>query len=218
MRSVISYEDLCGDAETIVDIDEMTEEELIDVVLEKGTELQQEKYTNIERPIEDEEVFFSLKKIVEKILKKTVEIDENTLVANEKDGFRVMKGLNLLKNVTLSPYLSKCAKEGNVEPTAQQYVESSPKILYSVNSIKSIHDWERANNKRWSGCVIYMNIGINVKDKNFSWSESGLEKIRLYLVNTLGYSYADISIVSGKVRNAEREKQKNTLYTKTKIN
>lgn len=217
MRSVISYEDLCGDAETIVDIDEMTEEELIDVVLEKGTELQQEKYTNIERPIEDEEVFFSLKKIVEKILKKTVEIDENTLVANEKDGFRVMKGLNLLKNVTLSPYLSKCAKEGNVEPTAQQYVESSPKILYSVNSIKSIHDWERANNKQLSGCVIYMNIGINVKDKNFSWSESGLEKIRLYLVNNLGYSYDDISIVSGKVRNAEREKQKNRFLNGNSI-
>jgi transcription-repair coupling factor (superfamily II helicase) len=53
-----------------------------------------------------------------------------------------------------------------------------------------------------------MNIGINVKDKNFSWSETGLEKIRTYLINNLGYSYDDISIVSGKVRNAEREKQK----------
>jgi hypothetical protein len=209
MRSTISYEDLCGDTQNDVDVDEMTEDELINVVLEKGTEPQQEKYTNIERPIEDEEAFFSLKKIVEKILKKTVEIDESTLVANEKDGFRVMKGLNLLKNVTLSPYLSKCAKEGNVEPTATQYVESSPKILYSVYSIKSIHDWERANDKPLSGCVIYMNIGINVKGKNFSWSETGLEKIRTYLVNNLGYSYDDISIVSGKVRNAEREKQKN---------
>jgi hypothetical protein len=217
MRSVISYEDLCGDAETIVDIDEMTEEQLFDVVLEKGTEEQQEKYGAIERPLEEEDEFFKLKEIVDKILKKTVEIDENTLTASEKDGFRVMKGLNVLKNVTLSPYLSKCAKEGGIEPTATQYVESSPKILYSVNSIKSIHDWERANNKKLSGCVIYMNIGINVKDKNFSWSETGLEKIRTYLINNLGYSYDDISIVSGKVRNAEREKQKNRFLNGNSI-
>lgn len=217
MRSVISYEDLCGDAETIVDIDEMTEEQLFEVVLEKGTEEQQEKYGAIERPLEEENDFFALKDIVDKILKKTVEVDENTLTASEKDGFRVMKGLNVLKNVTLSPYLSKCAKEGGVEPTATQYVESSPKILYSVNSIKSIHDWERANNKKLSGCVIYMNIGINVKDKNFSWSETGLEKIRTYLINNLGYSYDDISIVSGKVRNAEREKQKNRFLNGNSI-
>jgi len=217
MRSVISYEDLCGDTETIVDIDEMTEEQLFEVVLEKGTEEQQEKYGAIERPLEEENEFFALKDIVDKILKKTVEVDENTLTESEKDGFRVMKGLNVLKNVTLSPYLSKCAKEGGIEPTATQYVESSPKILYSVNSIKSIHDWERANNKKLSGCVIYMNIGINVKDKNFSWSETGLEKIRTYLVNNLGYSYDDISIVSGKVRNQEREKQKNRFLNGNSI-
>lgn len=209
MRSVISYQDLCGDTETIVDIDEMTEEQLFEIVLEKGTEAQQEKYGSIERPLEEEDEFFKLKDIVDKILKKTVEVDENTLTESEKDGFRVMKGLNVLKNVTLSPYLSKCSKDEGIEPTATQFVESSPKILYAVNCIKSIHDWERANDKQLSGCVIYMSIGTNVKNKNFSWSETGLEKIQIYLVNNFGYSYDDISIVSGKVRNAEREKQKN---------
>ena len=42
--------------------------------------------------------------------------------SQEKDTFRVMKGLNLLKAVTLSPYLSTCQKEAGIEPTANQYI------------------------------------------------------------------------------------------------
>jgi hypothetical protein len=110
--TVISYEDLCGDAETIVDIDEMTEEQLFEVVLEKGTEEQQEKYGAIERPLEEENDFFALKDIVDKILKKTVEVDENTLTANEKDGFRVMKRIKCSKKCYFKSIFIKVCKRG----------------------------------------------------------------------------------------------------------
>jgi hypothetical protein len=208
MRGNISFTELCEDAKEVVDIDEMTENELLAVIMEIGTEAQQENYGMMELPLE-EETFFALKSAVEKLIKKTKVVDEETLSSNEKTGYRVMRGLNILKNVTLSPYLSICTKSEGIEPTAQQYIESSPKILYAISCIKSIHDYENERGLPNSGCVIYMNIGINVKKDDFSWKETGLEKIKKYFVNVLGYTDEKISIVSGKVKNADREKEKN---------
>ena len=208
MRGNISFKELCEDAKEVVDIDEMTENELMAVIMEIGTEAQQENYGMMELPLE-EETFFALKSAVDKLIKKSKVVDEETLSSNEKAGYRVMRGLNILKNVTLSPYLSICTKSEGIEPTAQQYVESSPKLLYAVSCIKSIHDYENERELPNSGCVIYMNIGINVKKDNFTWKETGLEKIKKYFVNVLGYVDEKISIVSGKVKNADREKEKN---------
>ena len=212
IRGNIDYAELCENNQQAVDIDEMSENELLAVVNELGTEQQQEDFNSLEFPLENEDDFFRLKKIVEKLLNQVRDtINEENLNESDKSKLRVQIGLNILKQITLSPYLSICAKESGIEPSPQQYVESSPKINYAVQCIKSIHDYEKFNNKELSGCIIYMNIGINVKNSrlNFQWSETGLEKIRSYLVNILGYSYDDISIVSGKVSKENREKEKN---------
>jgi len=212
IRGNIDYTELCQDNQDVIDIDEISEEDLLAIINERGTEEQQEDFNSLEFPLEEEEDFFRLKKAVQKILEKKQEtVDENDLTESDKSKLRVQIGLNILKQITLSPYLSVCAKESGFEPTPQQYVESSPKINYAVQCIKSIHDYEKANDKPLSGCIIYMNIGINVKNTrlNFSWSETGLEKIKSYLVNILGYSYDDISIVSGKTNRINREKEKN---------
>jgi cell division protein ZapA (FtsZ GTPase activity inhibitor) len=221
-RGIIDWKELCADAVEQVDVDEMTEDELINYVNDNGTDSQKEKFNSAQRPLSEEE-FESLKNIVIKLTEKTEKLDESEVSDSEKDSFRVVRGLSLLKAVTLSPYLSMCQKQTGIEPTYTEYVESSPKLLYTIQSIQSIHNYEIENNLVKSGCVIYMNIGVNVSFKNeegkvFKWKESGFEKIRQYLINKLGYTAEEVSIVSGGMTEMEKERAKNKfLVGKTTI-
>jgi len=214
-RGRIEYNDLCADAVEEFDVDEKTEEELIEYLNEKGTETQKEKFELADKPLSEEE-FESLKEIVKKLSEKSTELTENQITdQSERDSFRVVKGLGLLKSVTLSPFLSTCQKQAGVEPTYTQYIESSPKLTYTLECIKTIHDFELENDKVKSGCVIYMNTGVNVsfkKDgKTFKWKESGFEKIRQYLINRMGYAEHEVVIVSGGMTPNEKERAKNSF-------
>ena len=214
-RGRIEYNELCTDAVEQQDVDELTEDELMNVLSDKGTDAQKEKFEVLEKPLSEDE-FDALKVIVKKIFEKAIDFNENdTNDKSEKDSFRVVKGLTLLKAVTLIPYLSMCQKEAGVEPTYSQYIDSSPKLTYSINCIKSIHDYELENNLVKSGCVIYMNIGINVsfkKDgKTFKWKENGFEKIKQYLINRMGYSEEEVVIVTGGMKPIDKERAKNSF-------
>ena len=216
-RGRIEYNDLCADAIQDIDVEELSEEELLNLINEKGNDSQKEKFETLEKPLEEDE-FNDLKNTVKKILEKQKELSENEITdKSEKDAFRVVKGLTLLKAVTLSPYLSTCQKEAGIEPTYRQYVESSPKIKYAIECIKTIHDYELENNLVKSGCVIYMNLGVNVsfkKDgKTFKWKESGFEKIKQYLINVMGYSAEEVSTVSGSLPPIEKERAKNKFLS-----
>ena len=216
-RGKISWEEMCAENVEATDIDEMTEDELLQVVMDNGTDAQKEQFQEVEQPL-DEETFEELKKIVSKILEKKVQVNENDFAdEKEKGKFRVIQGIGLLKAVTLSPYLSVCNKEQQIEPTYRQYVESSPKLLYTIQCIKSIHDYELENNLPKSGCVIYMNIGVNVSYKtptgNFKWKESGFEKIKQYLINVMGYDAEELSLVSGGLSPIEKERAKNKFLS-----
>lgn len=217
-RGRIEYAELCADAVEELDVDELTEDELLNYLSDKGTDAQKEKYELLEKPLNEDD-FNSLKGIIKKLYEKSDELEENQISSGaEKDSFRVVKGLSLLRAVTLSPYLSTCQKEAGVEPTYTQYIESSPKLIYTLQCIKSIHDYELENNLVKSGCVIYMNIGVNVsfktKDgKKSKWAEGGFEKIRQYLINKMGYSADEISIVSGGLSPVEKERAKNRFLS-----
>jgi hypothetical protein len=216
-RGKISYEEMCADNVEATDIDEMTEDELLQVIMDNGTDAQKEKYEEVEQPL-DEETFEELKKDASKILEKKVRINENDITNEEdKNKFRVLQGIGLLKAVTLSPYLSTCNKEEQVEPTYRQYIETSPKLLYTIQCIKSIHDYELENNLLKSGCIIYMNLGVNVSYKTatgtFKWKESGFEKIKQYLINVMGYDAEELSLVSGGLSAIEKERAKNKFLS-----
>ena len=217
-RGRIEYAELCADAVEEIDVDELTEEELIGYLAEKGTDSQKEKYDLLEKPLNEEDLG-ALKLIIKKLYEKSDELNESQISdGSERDAFRVVKGLTLLKAVTLSPFLSMCQKEAGVEPTYTQYIESSPKLTYTLNCIKSIHEYELENNLPKSGCVIYMNIGVNVSFKNaegkkFKWAEGGFEKIRQYLINKMGYSADEVSIVSGGLSPIEKERAKNRFLS-----
>ena len=222
-RGRIEYAELCADSIEVVDVDELSEDELLTYILESGTDTQKTKYETIEKPLEEDELD-ELKKAVSKILLKSGKAitEENLKSESEKDAFRVVKGLTLLKSVTLSPYLSVCQKQAGVEPTYIQYVESSPKLMYTIKCIESIHKYELQNNLRKSGCVIYMNLGVKVsytytdeqgKKVTVKWSESGFDKIKQYLVAKLGYSADEISLVYGGLNPIEKERAKNKFLS-----
>lgn len=224
IRGKINYADLCADAVQVFDVNEMTEDELLAVLFDKGTESQKEKYEQLQQPLEEDD-FDNLKEIVRKIFDKgsDTELDESKIADEDaKNKFRVLTGYGMLKAVTLSPYLSTCQKEQGVEPTYEEYVESSPKIMYSIQCINSIHNYELENNLQKSGCVIYIGEGINVnykyKDSNgnvisFKWKESGFEKIKQYLINKYGYSENEISIINGSVKPEQKEREKNKFLS-----
>ena len=214
-RGKIDYVELCADSVEDFDIDEKTEDELLDYLYEKGTESQIEKYQIAEKPLAEDE-FDALKLIIKKLSEKSTDLNENDITdSQEKDSFRVMKGLNLLKAVTLSPYLSTCQKEAGIEPTANQYIVSSPKLTYTLQCIKSIHDFELENNLVKSGCVIYMGIGVNVSYSKggikTKWKQSGFSKIKQYLVDSMGYDENEVVLISGSTPNIEKERAKNSF-------
>lgn len=217
-RGRIEYAELCADAVEELDVDELTEDELLGYLAEKGTDAQKEKYDLLEKPLNEED-FNALKGIVKKLYEKSDDLNENDISdGSERDAFRVVKGLTLLKAVTLSPFLSMCQKEAGVEPSYSQYIESSPKLTYTLQCVKSIHDYELENDLPKSGIVIYMNIGVNVSFKNaegkkFKWAEGGFEKIKQYLINRMGYSADEISIVSGGLSPIEKERAKNRFLS-----
>ena len=217
-RGRIEYTELCADAVEDIDVDELSEQELLDYVDENGTDAQKEKYEALEKPLNEKE-FDALKKAVKKIYDDFVELKEEDLSeGSERDAFRVVKGLTTLKAVTLSPYLSACQKEAGIEPTYKQYIESSPKLIYTLNCIKSIHDYELENNLLKSGCVIYMNLGVKPSFKKsngekFQWSQGGFEKIKQYLISQMGYSADEVSIVSGGLSPIQKEREKNKFLS-----
>jgi hypothetical protein len=217
-RGRIEYNELCADAVQEVDVENMTEDELLDYLNDNGSDSQKEKYEALEKPLEDDE-FDKLKEVVKKLIDKKVELKEGDITdEKEKDAFRVVKGLTLLKAVTLSPFLSMCQKELGIEPTYRQFIDSSPKLIYTIKCIKSIHDYELQNNLPKSGIVIYMNGGVNVSfktadKKTIKWKDGGLEKIKQYLISVMGYSEEEVSIVKGGMSNADKERNKNKFLS-----
>jgi hypothetical protein len=157
----------------------------------------------------------SLGKYVEKVTKKatdatedgSAEVDiENTDdladgTRDEQQAKASAKALQCLmwgRQIALNPYLFKGSGFKN-EPTGQMYVESSPKLLYVMECIKSIRDyhqqnpdakfWDADNNRYISGMsgqVIYMNFGTKA-----------FELLRDYLVDVVGFNIDEIGIIRG---------------------
>jgi len=221
IRGALTMEEICDSVDEEFDIEEKSDEDLINILdSQDGMEVQKKKYNEISLPLQEEDrqnLESIILKIVEKDKQKSV--NEEDLSREEKAKFRILKGLSMIKQVTLSPYLFSCKKKTSIEPTYKEYVETSPKLLYIVNSIKSVRDYELNNGLKRSGSVIYMNLGVHPQSKilqngvyvNKKWTEGGFDKIKKYLVKELGYSESEVSIVKGtgmSIQDKEREKNK----------
>ena len=205
----LAFSELCGDITeaTETNIADLSDAELITYIEEYGSESQKERFIDVDLT---EELRDELVGIVTKLTKKEKEVNEEEVEDEEEKKFiRVAKGINLMKQVTLSPYLSTCSKESKLEPTYEQYIKSSPKLEYTIECINSIHKYESDNNLRKSGIVMYMNMGVHPAFKGYKWKEGGFEKIKNYFVNNYGYKPSEISIIHGKISRIEKEKEKN---------
>ena len=210
--------EICDLVSDDIDVTVLSDADVLEIIINSGTATQRDKWEIVSLPLDDKarkDAENIASKLIEKEKEKEFEAREDD--EQDMDIIRVLKGLSFMKQVTLSPYLFSCRKEGGEEPTPKQYVETSPKLLYTVNSIKSGHDFEKENGLKPSGSVIYMNLGVApvavirqgdslIKKK---WDEGGFEKIKSYLVNEMGYNEGEISIVKGGMSASNKEKEKN---------
>lgn len=212
--------EICGEISNEFNVDELSDETLLEIINSEGSEAQKDKYETIELPLEYEvrkKIEQEVNAIKNKSNKESLDESDSYLSESDSLAIRTLKGLSMIKQVTLSPYLFSCVK-ANTEPNYKEYIESSPKLLYIVNSIKTIRYFEEENGLQKSGSVIYMNISVDPKvvvEKDGvkitkSWQEGGFEKIKKYFVNELGYTENEISIVKGSgMNNDEKEREKN---------
>jgi predicted ABC-type ATPase len=119
---------------------------------------------------------------------ESVEIDEGAMDENEKRGVRLLLALNYSRNVAFSPYLFDCG-EGLLKPTAKQFIETSGKLTFVVESIRSIKEHHEKTKTPMSGVVIYSERGVKF-----------FPLIREYLIENLGFKPHEVGIISSQIK------------------
>ena len=121
-------------------------------------------------------------------------------VEEEEPGTAVLRGLSLAAQVAISPWLFACQTEG--EPTAKQFVEDSPKILYAVRCIESVRRDSRAEKKEMPGQIIFIDRGVKF-----------FPLIKEYLVTHSKFSASEVGIIHGGVSTEEKERVKEAFLS-----
>jgi hypothetical protein len=124
---------------------------------------------------------------------------------DEPDFVRIMKGLNFMRAVTLSPYMFKPANLG--KPSPKELVETSPKIKYVLSCISELNKYRQKNNLDLQGIVIYCNLGTNEKSFGFNV----LEMLKKYMESSdyqTPYKEGEVELLYGKTPKGKREKIK----------
>ena len=119
-------------------------------------------------------------------------LDERNLSDDEEEGTRILRGMSFARQLALSPYLYACNPDHN--PTYIQYIESSPKLQYVMECIRSVKTYHEEHNEEVSGQVIYMNAGVHF-----------FPLIKEYLVNKIGYKEEEVGIIKSGMSAAKKE-------------
>lgn len=123
------------------------------------------------------------------------ELSEEALDSDEKAGVRMLKAMNHMRNLVLSPYLFDCAGMG--APTYKSYVETSNKIFYTMLAIKAMKEYHENNGTPISGSVIYMERGVQY-----------FPMIKKYLVEEIGFHPDEIGIITSQIKEPSLPKMK----------
>lgn len=110
------------------------------------------------------------------------EVDDDALGEKEKAGVRILRGMSFARNLALSPYLYELSGLG--KPDHISYIESSPKLKYVVECVRSVRDYHIEHGEPVSGQVIYMDRGIEF-----------FTLIRDYLIKEVGYQPHEVGII-----------------------
>ena len=156
----------------------------------------------------NETKFGKLKKKAEAFAKKEAEKEEQdeTMTMREVEqgekgktdsaGVRALQCLSYFRQLALNPYLYSCSGYEN-NPTATEFVEASPKMLYAFECIKSVKDFEEENDLLVSGQVLYMDFGTNA-----------FHLLVEYAVSELGYNENEVGFITGSDYRIGKKKQK----------
>jgi len=115
-----------------------------------------------------------------------VELSEDSLSKDEKTGVRLLKAMNHSRNLALSPYIFECSGLGT--PTYKEYVETSNKLTYVIESIRTIKEYHEKEGTAMSGVVIYMDRGVHF-----------FPLLREYLIREAGFEEHEVGIISSKL-------------------
>jgi hypothetical protein len=119
-------------------------------------------------------------------------LDEKNLSDAEEEGTKILRGMSFARQLALSPFLYACNPNHN--PTYTEYIESSPKLKYVVECIRSVKLYHEEHNEDVSGQVIYMNAGVHF-----------FPLIKEYLVRKIGYKDEEIGIIKSGMSSAKKE-------------
>ena len=125
-----------------------------------------------------------------------IEVDEESMGSQDRDTARAIVSMNLMRDVTLSPYLYKYNDLG--KPTAEQFIESSPKLIYTIDCIRTVKQYHEGNNQPVSGQVIYIDRGIKY-----------FPLIKEYLIKNVGFKKHEVGIIEGSMQPDKRREVQN---------
>ncbi len=117
---------------------------------------------------------------------------EANMDEDEKEGTRILRGLSFARQLALSPYLYACNPDK--QPTHKQYIETSPKLQYVMECIRSVKTYHEEHGEEVSGQVIYMNAGVHF-----------FPLIKEYLVQQIGYADEEVGIIRSGMSVAKKE-------------
>jgi len=115
---------------------------------------------------------------------------------NESAGVRALQCLTYFRQLALNPYLYACSGY-TTDPTYKEFVEASPKMLYTFECIKSVLTFEKENNLIISGQVIYMDFGTDA-----------FPLLVEYAQKELGYAENEVGYITGTESRIGKKKQK----------
>jgi hypothetical protein len=113
---------------------------------------------------------------------------------------RDLMAISLAQNCTLSPYLMRIGGEDGVKifedtaPDYLQFIESSPKLKYVCECIRTVKQWHEGRQEPVSGQVIYMNMATGY-----------FPMIKEYLVKQIGYQPKEVEIIIGGIAQTKKE-------------
>lgn len=112
--------------------------------------------------------------------------DDEDLDEDEKKGVRALRAMDYSRSLALSPFLYKYNTLGT--PTYESYINTSPKLKYVMECVKSVKTYHEKNNEPVSGQVIYMDRGLIYFDL-----------IRDYLIYVVGFKPHEVSSITAKL-------------------
>lgn len=197
------YESICKQA-MMDEVEEADFDAVEDEVLIAEWERSTGKEFTGEREALTEKKREELIKAIKSARVEGIEMGEADLSEDESLGVRILKGISMMRQITLSPYLyyKACQKSaGNSKidmPNYKDYVNSSPKFKYVMGCIASVINYHRSKNEKISGQVIYMNAGVEY-----------FVLLKEYLVKEMNLKENQVGIVSGSMSKTAKENVKN---------